>query len=122
MWVFSDNLGREDKEKYGRENCWHEWSLKNWGTKWNAYGQKDKRNKGNVIYFQTAWSGVPELIEKITFIFPDVKLKYYYCDEDYGYNVGMYEFKDAKTINKIIPKGGSEEAERMADKIDDNDF
>ncbi len=33
---------------------WYEWSIKTWGTKWNAYGQNDKRNTIDTIYFETA--------------------------------------------------------------------
>jgi hypothetical protein len=35
-WVYDKDLGSKSEEKYGKENCWYDWSIKNWGTKWNA--------------------------------------------------------------------------------------
>jgi len=35
--IYRGNLGKEEFEKYGSEN-WHDWSVNNWGTKWNSYG------------------------------------------------------------------------------------
>ena len=36
-WVYHGNLSRKEEEKYGEENCWYNWSITNWGTKWNAF-------------------------------------------------------------------------------------
>ena len=112
-WVFSGNLGIYEEEKYGEENCWHKWSIKNWGTKWNAYAQPDERSAENTVYFQTAWNGVPKLIEKIAWIFPDVTIEYSYCSEDFGYNVAKYIFKDTDS-SSYVPDGGSKEAYELA--------
>jgi hypothetical protein len=94
-WVFQGNLGREEEEKYGEENCWYDWSIKNWGTKWNAYHQLHDRSSAEdgVVYFDTAWSGVPELMSKLARIFPDVTFYYEFADEDFGNNVGQYVFR-----------------------------
>lgn len=46
-WVYNKNLSSREEEKYGKENCWLEWSIKNWGTKWNAFKAKDS------YYFKT---------------------------------------------------------------------
>ena len=34
-----------------------EWSIANWGTKWNAFNQNFE--EPNVLWFDTAWEGVP---------------------------------------------------------------
>lgn len=70
--------------KYGYIT-WYEWSCANWGTKWNAY---NTYREGDALYFQTAWSAVPELIGKIAEMFPEISLEYEWADEDYGYNAG----------------------------------
>lgn len=113
-WIFQKDLGEEDRKKYGEENCWYSWSLENWGTKWNAYSQPDERNTEDTIYFQTAWSGVPDLISKLAWIFPDVTIEYSYADEDFGYNVGSYTFKDTEEVSSYIPEGGTKEAYDLA--------
>ena len=50
--------------EYG-STSWYEWRIANWGTKWNAYGQNDKRNIGDTIHFETAWSSPLGLIAEL---------------------------------------------------------
>lgn len=71
---------------------WHGWSVKNWGTKWNAY--KQHFEEPNIIWFATAWSDVSELIRKVSEKFPDVEFSYAYADEDTGCNTGSVIFKN----------------------------
>lgn len=70
--------------KYGHAT-WYEWCRANWGTKWNAY---ETYREGDALYFQTAWSAVPDIVSKIAEMFPEVGLEYEWADEDFGYNVG----------------------------------
>lgn len=120
-WIFGFNpkvtgITIEDEKKYGGENTSIEWGWKHWGTKWNAYRQPDERSKYGTVYFTTAWAGVADLIEKIAWMFPDVIIDYAYADEDFGYNVGMYQFKDTQ-YRSFIPKNGSLNAYEMAMQI-----
>lgn len=100
--------------EYGN-STWYDWSIKNWGTKWNAY-KCDLEDKENIIYFLTAWNGVPKLIEMLSFKFPEVELEYYYADENFGYNVGVYKFKNGDKIKRAI-EGGTKEAYDLACEI-----
>ena len=104
-WVYSGNLGEKEEKKYGKENCWYEWRCKNWGTKWNAFRTS---SKDNIIEFETAWNGVPELMSKLGVIFPNVEFEYMFADEDLGYNIGHYEFKDTQIHNHFFVKGSKE--------------
>lgn len=121
-WVYSKDLGRKEEEKYGKENCWYGWSIKNWGTKWNAFEAKDSyyfkmpTSKEDTIFFETAWSGVPELISKLGVIFPNITIDYYWYDECFGYNVGHVTIKDTE-ITKYLPEGGTKEAMDLVCKI-----
>ena len=64
--IFRGNLSMEDEAKYGKMNCWYEWSIENWGTKWNA-GEVDLQvdNGRKLVYtFNTAWAPpTPVMIE-----------------------------------------------------------
>lgn len=122
-WVYGSNpnvtgISREDYEKYGEENTCLEWARKNWGTKWNAFSQGDKRNTENTIYFETAWNGIPALIQKIAWIFPDVEIEYSYFDEDFGRNLAKFRFKDTEVLKSYCPEKYSKEAYDLALEIE----
>lgn len=71
---------KSNLEKYGFEN-WYDWSIANWGTKWNSY---DTNLNKNGMSFYTAWSPpipvITELAKKTgkTFILE-------YMDEGMGF-------------------------------------
>ena len=69
---------------------WYDWSIKNWGTKWNAYYTSVSMLSDTTaeINFDTAWSGVPDIIQKLIEMFPSLKFEYLFADEDMGYNCG----------------------------------
>lgn len=90
-------------------HSWYNWSIKNWSTKWNAYGQNDKRNSDNSIYFETAWSSPIELIQKLSSRFPELTLQLDYADEDSGSNTGIITFKNGEAINVTQPESQSRE-------------
>ena len=112
-WVFDGNLGREEEEKYGRENCWYGWSIINCGTKWNAYGQPDDRSSENILFFQTAWDSPTDLIRKLSWIFPNMEFEIAWADENVGYNTGILRYRDGETIFLYIPIEGSIEAKKL---------
>jgi hypothetical protein len=70
---------------------WYDWRCDNWGTKWNAYESYlcGLDNKEVLIEFQTAWNGVPYLIEKLVSSYPNLSFEYKFADEDMGYNCGV---------------------------------
>lgn len=123
-WVYGSSpdvhgISQEDEEKYGKKNISVEWARKNWGTKWNAYGQPDKRSSFNSIFFETAWNGVAQLIQKLAWIFPNVEIHYSYCDEDFGSNLGRYVFKDTEVIESYLPDSFTKEAYQLGFEIEE---
>lgn len=90
--------------RYGH-TTWYNWSIENWGTKWNAYQSPDERDTESTIYFQTAWSGVPDLIIKLSEKFPDAEIVYDWADENTGYNVGQYRIKNGEVWQREIENG-----------------
>lgn len=83
--IFKGNLGPKEWELYSKNN-WYDWSVANWGTKWNAYGfdPDTDYSKEKELRFLTAWSAPHPILEKLAKMFPDVKLEHEWADEDNG--------------------------------------
>jgi len=94
---------------------WYEWTIENWGTKWNAY-QQTKIDE-NTIEFQTAWSGVPNMVELLAQKYPTLSLSYMYADEDWGCNVGEFEYEGGQCVYSNIPASESDEATAIAREL-----
>ena len=97
-------------KRYGAKD-WYDWSRINWGTKWNAYNTDleyiDECEV--VIYFQTAWSGVSDIIKELTERYPQLIFEYAYSDEDMGYNCGNGYGEDGE-FSYTMYEDGSDEA------------
>lgn len=106
-------LGKKYKsnlDKYGF-TTWYDWSIEKWGTKWNA--SSCEKVSDNVYEFETAWSGVPELIRIMSASF-DGDIIYKFADEDTGCNVGEFRFNKSNILLKNIPQNSSKEAYDLA--------
>ena len=129
--IFKENLGPEDREKYGDRN-WYDWSVKNWGSKWNAYGYDYllKYQQGsNRIVFHTAWSSVQPLLKSLSEKYPDIEMAYRWADEDFGTNLGERLYQDGEITDEYLPLPFSKEAYELAADIigvdlesEDSDF
>ena len=97
--------------KYGHIT-WYDWRIANWGTKWNAYDTyiDDCGDKYAIIFFYTAWSGVPEIIYKLVEMFPNLSFEYVYADEDVSYNCGEGRKNEDGVFIINRAKEGSDEA------------
>lgn len=100
----------ENVKLYGHM-YWYDWRIENWGTKWGGYSY-EKVNE-NTFKFNTAWSGVPDMIEKMSLQFPDVTIEYKWADEDTGYNCGKAVYHNGE-VSFEQPEGGSFEAYELA--------
>ena len=114
----SDALGEakialKNLEEYGTKD-WYDWSIQNWGTKWNAY---DTSEEGDTIIFDTAWSTPAPVIQALSEMFPKVKFELSYADEDFGYNCGKVTYLNGAEIEVNIPKGGTKKALKIAAEI-----
>ena len=86
--IFRGNLGREEEEKYGKNN-WYDWSIENWGTKWNSVGTRVELKDGSLYYtFDTAWDCPREIVNALMrmkkTILKDIKISWECIHED-GY-------------------------------------
>lgn len=86
--IYRGRVGAEEREKYGDKN-WYDWSIINWGTKWNAC-HSDFTNR--TLWFDTAWSFAFPVMMKLSKMFPDMTIVCRYADEDIGSNCGICEF------------------------------
>jgi hypothetical protein len=103
----------ENMEKYGHAT-WYSWSREKWGTKWNSYSCE--RINDGMFDFETAWNGVPNLIYKISKMFPEVKFYYEWSDEDTGSNCGCGQAQNG--VGGIAPvEDCSKEAYEIAFRL-----
>lgn len=74
---------------------WYDWSVANWGTKWNAC---DCWFDGSTIEFDTAWSDVSDLMCKLSEKYPNNYFYYDFAEEQAGLYAGSYTFEDGGEI------------------------
>lgn len=97
--IYCGDLGQKEREIYGEKN-WYDWSIENWGTKWNSYGQCFN---GHRLSFQTAWDAPHPVIKKLSEMYSDVIISHRWADEDLGNNCGERNYKNGEIIYEYIP-------------------
>lgn len=109
--------------KYYGATTWYDWSISNWGTKWNACGYDENTDYSNndMIWFQTAWDTPVPVIQKLSEIYPNIKFTLQYADEDIGHNCGELVFINGNTIKTYTPQSNKEALE-FAAKVWGNDL
>ena len=82
-------IALENIKLYGHKD-WYDWSIANWGTKWDAYEVSYEYGGGTELElnFQTAWSTPKPIFDKLTEMFPELSIYIEYADEDWGNNCG----------------------------------
>ena len=86
-YIYRGSIGDRETKKYGSLN-WYDWSIANWGTKWNSYDVEVIQNDESIldVCFLTAWDAPRGIAERIK----------EYCDK---YNLYLdwtaeHEFED----------------------------
>lgn len=117
--IFKGNLGIRERELYGKDN-WYDWSVANWGTKWNAYGfdPNTDYSKKKELRFLTAWSAPHPVIEKLAEMFPSVKFEHEWADEDIGMNCGRHVYYDGERIEEYYSESERDRLEFAARVMD----
>ena len=65
---------------------WYTWHCDYWGTKWNACDTYYEIYDDTLeIIFNTAWSAVPNIIRKLSKLYPDLHLSYMYYESGCQY-------------------------------------
>lgn len=86
---------------------WYEWSINNWGTKWNAYDClefEDASEEHNEICFNTAWSAPHPVLFKLAQMNPEIGIEHEWADEDFGHNLGRVKYKGDTILEEYIPE------------------
>lgn len=101
--IFKGNLGMEEREKYGKDN-WYDWSIANWGTKWNASETIAYQVKPDSFEFDfdTAWCCPEQIYEKLAQMYPNLHINVEFADEDIGNNCGIVTLFDGQTSVEYI--------------------
>ena len=116
--VYNGSLGIRERELYG-ENNWYDWRIGNWGTKWNSYGYTENTTfQDGKIKFLTAWSAPHPILQKLSEMFPDVKMEHEWADEDVGMNCGRYVYYDGERVEEYFPESQKECLEFAAKVMD----
>ena len=103
------NLGKtawQNIQKYDAPT-WYEWRIRNWGTKWNAYGYEEKEghSPNQELKFQTAWDAPYPILQKLSAMYPEVVFKHEWADEDLGHNCGRQIYIRGKLAEEYLPEG-----------------
>lgn len=116
--LYMGDLGLEEMKRY-KDNNWYDWRMKNWNTKWNAYGFETPTYSGDTgtITFLTANGSPFRVLFKLSEKYPDVEFELRYADEDLGYNVGEISFIAGELIDDNSPQEGTAVAQELAADI-----
>lgn len=90
------NAGRQyvsNYEQYGA-TTWYGWSIRNWGTKWNAC--ETWIIDDDTIIFETAWSSPLPILRKLIELYPQFRIELWWADEDVAQNTGHYLYENGE--------------------------
>lgn len=103
----------ECQEKYGTDN-WYDWSIKHWGTKWNAYDGVGTPNEKRLAFF-TAWSPPEGIVKALCEKYPNSDLDWYYEEPGMDFAGHFYAGENGEVIDEPcpVPNYDSEEEDDM---------
>jgi hypothetical protein len=104
--IYRGNLGVKERRKFGKNN-WYDWSVDNWGTKWNAYGY-DGTEYGSytpgTISFLTAWAAPHPVIRKLSALYHELEITHEWANEDYGSDCGRIVYRGGEQYEEYYPE------------------
>jgi hypothetical protein len=90
------------KKLLGADN-WYDWSVKNWGTKWDANNAELTMDNDEYLeyIFETAWNPPVEWLEKVSKKFPKLEFRMKYEEEGMGF-LGIAKGSNGNIEDKCI--------------------
>lgn len=110
-YIYRGPVGAEEEAIYG-ENNWHDWSCKNWGTKWNSEGATAD---GPDIFFETAWSPCLPVIDALAKEFPEAGFFFKYYEAGCAF-CGSVEYHNGTRVFQME----GDYADPLVDDLDDS--
>ena len=110
---YYDNTFEDDEEELSfnylipepegwSDECLYDWSIKNWGTKWDCWETDVEKKKNELIYtFTTAWNPPVYWFDKLVTKYPDYYIKLEY-EDPYVCLLGYYEFKKGELNRSMV--------------------
>ena len=77
----------DNERKYGHKD-WYDWSISNWGTKWDACSESSIREENESLLevsFDTAWAPPTAWLQKVTEKYKRLKFTMKYSEEGMGF-------------------------------------
>lgn len=105
LWM--GGINPDTVARYGKNN-WRDWSIANWGTKWNAYRFDDNPDhySDNKITFATANKAPAPIMQKLSEMYPDITMRHLWADDNVGHNCGERVYKAGSVIEEFKPEPG----------------
>lgn len=104
LWM--GGINPDTRAKYGKDN-WLDWSIANWGTKWNAFRfDDDDQYSDSKITFVTANNAPHPILKKLSEMYPDITMRHQWADDNVGYNCGERTYKGGQVLDEYFPDYG----------------
>ena len=89
---------------YNEGDKWYNWSIKNWGTKWDAYPDSVSRDEDEYLIevsFCTAWGPPIEWLVKVSKIYKKLTFIIHYKETGMGFE-GVAKVKKGKLEDRCV--------------------
>lgn len=91
---------------------WYDWSIENWGTKWNTTNTKIDED-GNLV-FDTAWTPPFAAMEELSKMHPDWRITHSFAEEQIGFYAGKDIYIEGEKAREFRYKEFSKEAYELS--------
>ena len=99
--LFMGAIGPMERELYGKNN-WLDWSLANWGSKWNSMPTEDpdEEYEPGTLRFLTANNPPHPVLQKLSEMYPDITMEHQWADDNIGMGCGQRTYQAGKIIDE----------------------
>lgn len=98
---------------------WYEWSIANWGTKWDV---QYPSAHGDTLLFQTANSAPIPVIYAISKAYPEIEFEFTWADEDVTHNLGIVSVLNGEVISFEQPEAHTNRAFEIYQELHDDEY